>query len=88
MQDGLFRYLPPGYAAGFTTRRTAPDGLPAAAAIRALAALLGAARAETVRGVQLHGSVSLVAGTPPVRDGNFVLANSLTNQVTLVTIQK
>ncbi len=73
MRDDLFPSLPPGLVAGFTTRRTAPDGLPTSAAVRALAALLGAARAETVRGVQVHGAAILVASGPPVPDGDVVL---------------
>ena len=73
MNDGRFEWLPPGLSAGFTTRRNAPDGLPAAAGARTLAALLGAPHAETARGTQVHRAGLLVATAPPVRDADVVL---------------
>jgi len=59
--------LPRGVVAGFTTRRLAPDGLPAGEAHRRLATALGMPAAETVRVRQVHGRAVLqVDGEPRI----------------------
>jgi YfiH family protein len=71
--------LPGGVVAGFSTRRLAPDGLPAAVAHRRLADALGMPTAETVRVRQVHGRVALQAvGEPrPGRDAVLGEADAL-----------
>ncbi|MEO6325362.1 MAG: polyphenol oxidase family protein [Thermoanaerobaculia bacterium] len=60
---GLFTALPPGFAAGFSTRQLAErDG----SALASLADALGAPEAERIRVRQVHGRDVVVLSTPPV----------------------
>jgi YfiH family protein len=74
-ESGLFRFtgLPPGFAAGFTTRRLAPDEAGAAEATRRLAIALGAPEAERARPRQVHGRAVIVLEERP-RAGADVVA--------------
>ena len=74
-ESGLFRFagLPPGFTAGFTTRRLAPDEVGAAEAARRLAVALGLTDAERVRARQVHGRSSIILEAPAV-PGEDVLA--------------
>lgn len=68
--------LPRGVVAGFTTRRLAPDGLPASRAHRRLAAALGMPAAETVRVRQVHGRAALEASSEPLPRRDAVLGEA------------
>jgi polyphenol oxidase len=70
---GLFAGLPEGFAAGFTTRRSAPDDPSPFPAARALAAALGAPKAEIVLSRQVHGCGILRVGGAPEPDGSLQL---------------
>ena len=61
---GLFAGLPEGFAAGFTTRRDAPDATGDREHAHRLADALGAPGAEVARVRQVHGRAVIVASGP------------------------
>jgi YfiH family protein len=73
-ESGLVRFtgLPEGFAAGFTTRRLAPDEVGSAETARRLAIALGAPRAERARAKQIHGKGALVLETAPQAEADIV----------------
>ncbi len=73
---GRFGGLPPGFAAGYTTRPVAPDGTPADLVPRLLAGALGSADAEVVRLVQVHGRAVLEDDSRPRPGSDRVLGEA------------
>jgi polyphenol oxidase len=60
---GVFTELPPGFAAGFSTRRLTEDR---ASELQRLATALGAPEAERIRVRQVHGREVVVLSKPPI----------------------
>jgi YfiH family protein len=69
---GLFRGLPPAFAAGFTCGDLARAGAPAGRAAASLAAALGAPAAEVARLRQVHGRAVLILEEKPGAGGDLV----------------
>jgi hypothetical protein len=73
---GRFDGLPRSFAAGYTTRRVAPDGTPADRVPRLLSGMLGSPDAEVVRLVQVHGREVIEDETEPGPGSDRVLGEA------------